>query len=394
MKDLIKNIHTSDIFGVFIETGAGVPITSNLLSVSGASSTIYMSECPYSKEYFYKTYELDRKHRIISLESLKSVLNSQRFSSLFKNKNINTIFVSSFQVGENNDISTHGWIALKYKDTLKYYHISIHEPLTREKYIKRIGENGIKILFAKNSDIPNDCDVDIVLNEDFSPDYEATIGFISNIENKEQFSIFSKNKIDRLESITRDNEELILFKGSFNPIQNAHYNFMKVCENKYPKAKPFFMISCNTFEKGLQNTKSIVKRLELIFEFGYSVIICNNPFFKDNINFLRNKFDINKKIILLMGMDTVNRLLLDYTDINNLQSDFKNIDFSCVNRNKAKIPNFLKEKTFNNFDFIENLDYSEISSTEIRKLLEENNFQKIKEFVPEKIYKKLVDSFK
>jgi len=400
MKNLIEKIHKSNIFGIFIETGAGVPITANLLSVSGASNTIYMSECPYSKEYFYSTYELDDKYRIISLESLKSVINSKRFFDLFKSEKINTIFVSSFQVGEKNNISTHGWIGLKYKNTLKYYHISIHESLTRKEYIKRIGENGLKLLLGKNVDIPNNCDVDIVLNEDFSSDYESTIKFISKIKTKEQFSIFSKNKIDRLESITRNYDELILFKGSFNPIQNAHYNFMKECEKKYPKAKPFFMISCNTFQKGLQNNNSIIERLELIFELGYSVIICNKPFFKDNINFLRNKFEKNKKVILLMGMDTINRLLLDYIDktdkqdLKKLLSDFPNVDFFCVNRNKSDIPNFLKNNIYDNFYFVENLDYAEISSTEIRELLQNGNYQKIKKFVPEKIYKKLINNYK
>ena len=49
IKPLIEKIHASDTFAVILETGCGVPVAANLLGVSGASKTVYLTECPYSQ---------------------------------------------------------------------------------------------------------------------------------------------------------------------------------------------------------------------------------------------------------------------------------------------------------------------------------------------------------
>ena len=169
MKDIIKKIHKSDIFGVFIESGCGLAVSQELFSVSESSKTIYFTQSPYSRDFFESEYSLnDKKIRSVSPEYLKNILDSKKIKYLFDKKTINTLYASSFQIGEKNNISTHGWILIKYNEIVKYYHISIHSSLSRKKYIKKIGENGIKLLHAKNQSIPDSCDVDIVLNEDFS----------------------------------------------------------------------------------------------------------------------------------------------------------------------------------------------------------------------------------
>ncbi|MFN8674321.1 MAG: hypothetical protein U0457_19835 [Candidatus Sericytochromatia bacterium] len=392
MEDLIKNIHKSDIFGVFIETGCGLALTQELLSISGASNTVYYTQSPYSKTFFESEYNLKNKNtRSVSPEYLKSILETEKILKLFENNTINTLYASSFQIGEKNDKSTHGWILIKYKGTLKYYHISIHESLTRKEYIHKISENAIKLLESKNEIIPTSCNVDIVLNEDLTFNKKDTLEFISNLESTEQFTVFYKNKIDRLESITRDIEQLIVFKGSFNPVQKAHeYIINRSLENYNTKA--VFMISLNVFQKGKQNTDSILKRIELLNELDLPVVICNKPFFKDNINYLRNKFD--KKIILSMGLDTFNRLMDDYKENNNynivnFRNDFENVEFFCFNRDKYQINEvFLEQKDILNF---ENTNYMEVSSTIVRELLENKNYAEIKNIVPERAYKLLIE---
>lgn len=393
LKTIIEEIHNSDIYGAFIETGCGIPISEALFNVAGASNTVYFAQSPYSREFFQTEYQVKNpKLRSVSPENLQSVLESEKISALFESNKINTLYVSSFQVGdETNKISTHGWILFKYKETLKYYHISIHEKMSREYYIKRICENGIKLLHAKNESIPEECDVDITLNHDLSYDKKTTLQLISKMNTKEQFSVFYKNKVDRLESLTRENDSLIIFKGSFKPVQIAHKYIIERSIAKY-HTNAVFMISVNVFQKGRQNEDSVLNRIELLNELGYPVIVCSKPFFKDNINFIRNKFDSSKKIILAMGLDTVNRLMDDYKtndfyDLAKMKEDFKNINIFCFNRNGSNINEFIKDESI---FYFETTEFEEISSTKIRELLKNNDNEEIKKIVPTEIYDKVI----
>jgi len=395
----IEEIHQSDIYGIFIEVGAGVPVVSSLFSVSGASNTVYFSESPYSQDSYIRKYLSAEKEnfRSVSPQYLQKIIEYPEYLSLFTQGKINTIFTSTFQLGEYNNRSTHGWIALKYKDSVCYYHISLPEPLSRKEYIERIGENGLKILQAKNSEIPEDCDVDIVLDQNLKPDFAKTISFIANLRSKEVFSVFSPDKIERLETITRNTEEMIIFKGSFNPVQNAHLNIIQEAEKHYPQAKAYFMISLNVVQKGKQTSESILSRIELLFALGYQVIVCNNPYFRINVNFLRNKFSPEKTVILAMGIDTLNRLLEDYQDEKGnfshqkMKKDFPNTKFFCMNRENISLPDFLKNISDNDLSFFSSA-YEELSSTKIRAFLAEKNFAAVKKTVPEKVYQLIIEN--
>src|SRR4051812_34885083 len=123
MKEQIEQLHKSDIFGIFIEIGCGVPVAAAMLGVSGASNTIFMSESPYSRDYYKYAYNLDPEsemYRSVSPQYLKYILASGRFDRIYSEKPINTIYAASFQLGEMNDKSTHGWICLKHNQSVKY----------------------------------------------------------------------------------------------------------------------------------------------------------------------------------------------------------------------------------------------------------------------------------
>ncbi|GIW22369.1 MAG: hypothetical protein KatS3mg068_1376 [Candidatus Sericytochromatia bacterium] len=393
MKNIVEKIHKSDIFGIFIENGAGLPVSSKLLDLDGASNTIYFSELPYSKDYSYKKYNIDLSIRSVSAEYLSKIINYYNY--LFQENKINTIYASSFQLGNINK-STHGWIAFKYKNTLFYYHLSIHQKLKRKEYINRIGKNALKIIFSRNEYMPKDTDIDIVLNSDLTPNYVKTIESIINLKNNEQFVLLKKDSIERLEIYLRKLDKIVIFKGSFNPVQKAHLYLMKRLQELY-KTKPFFMISMNTYEKGIQSIESIIKRIQLLFELGYDVILCNKPYFKSNLDFLRYKFDINKKIIFALGSDTFNRLINYYTkdnivDLDKFMNDFVNVEFFCLLRANNNLPEiFIKNK----YDFFryEESSFMELSSTQIRNLLKENKFEEIKKFVPEMIYNNFLNLY-
>ena len=141
----IQKIHASDMFGIFIEMGLGNPVSSKLCEVPGASNTVFCAENPYNGDYSRKLFGIEG--RIVSLEAVRKIINSDRVNALvLKDSRINTLFVSSFQIGDNNDNSTHGYIGLKYKDKVEYYHISIHCSMNRTNYINCIQETCLNLL--------------------------------------------------------------------------------------------------------------------------------------------------------------------------------------------------------------------------------------------------------
>ena len=210
----IQKIHASDMFGIFIEMGLGNPVSSKLCEVPGASNTVFCAENPYNGDYSKKLFGIEG--RIVSLEAVRTIMNSAKIHYLQKeDPKINTVFVSSFQIGNDNDKSTHGYIGLKYKGKVEYYHMSIQD-----------------------------------------------------------------GKILRLEDLIRSAKDgLIVYKGSFNPITNAHLNLMSESSKKFPNYKTVFSISLNTFGKSISDWSNVVERIRLINKLGYGVLICRDPMF-------------------------------------------------------------------------------------------------------------------
>jgi len=212
----IADIHKSDIKGIWIETGAGVALANALYSVSGASNTIYFSESPYCLEYAQEKFGIDKNVRAVSAVYIKSVMNF--YQDLIKSSKINTIYVSSFQIEVDPKKITHGWIGLQYKSSIKLYHITIRENLTRAEYIKKIEEFGLQLLYnllTNTQCLNKDGVIDIILNHNLSPDYS----FLSHIHQNQIVcfdSFKSEPKMCRMEDLFRDKEKIIIYKGSFN----------------------------------------------------------------------------------------------------------------------------------------------------------------------------------
>jgi nicotinic acid mononucleotide adenylyltransferase len=405
-REIIKEIHSSDIKAKIVEVGCGTPIASELFSIAGASNTIYSVESPYSREAFDEKYG-SIYGRAVSAERVRSVVNACEQEMI--EEKYNTVVATSFQVGdETNRVATHGWIAISFnivedddagdylESNTKFYHVSIHQPLKRQDYIKLIGEIGVLLLSSRNETIIDNVCVDIVLNEDLSFDKITTLKYIEQSRFYEQATVFKSNGIvDRLESITRGNDQLIYYKGSFNPIQNAHTEVIRVCKELYKNAYPVFAISVDTFQKGEQEPESILDRINLINQMGYDVVVLNNPLFLQNLKFIRNKF--KGKVIFPMGLDTINRLVMDYIYEGKLHSDQMILDFAnsqivCLNRTGNEKNDLLLNTDVEVVQYVENF-YHEISSTAVRKYLSEKNYDEVKKLVPEEIFDNIVKNW-
>lgn len=378
MEEIIKEINNSDTFARIIEIGAGVGVSNLICQYSGSSETIYSVESPYSREAFERKFG-KYEHRAISYEKLKLINDNLQTKTELELNYYNTILSSTFQVGnETNITSTHGWFSLNIKGECKYYHVSIHDALVRTEYQKIIGEIGVKLLHSKNENVFEDSNIDIVLNADLSYNKNMTLDFIKNDNNG--CTVFKKNDtIERIESITRDVEDLIIYKGSFNPPTLAHIEIADVANIKYNNSV-IFSISINTFQKGVQNIESVLDRIHMINILGYDVLVLNTPFFKDSVEILRKKYF--GRLIYPIGLDTINRLALDYTNnVEHFKNDFNNVKFLCNLRSGYEFNDISKLLLSNDHIDVSEIENSFLSSTMIRN----GGIEEIEKYTPKEI---------
>lgn len=394
--EIIKSqIHNSKLFGIFIELGLGNPVSNELCGVSGASKTVFYSENPYNDTISKYIYEIPEDERLVSVDAISRIINSEKIRNLLQyseaNVEINTIYVSSFQIGEYNDKVTHGYIGLKYFDEIFYYHITVRDSLSRLEYIKKIKNLSIQMLIDLSNRTPitqnigNDCSIHIdgIWNYDLSSNVIETLNANNrSLLNEMGNNIFyvKNNNLLRLENLTRSAKKgLIIYKGSFNPISNAHLSMIEQAKEKFPDYEVCFSISLSTFGKTHNSSENIAKRIELINDLGYGVLICHTPYF-DNLHISLNNAKYDNNVVYVMGMDTATRLNdCGYTNFSNR----KFLIFDRKNSTNKKVELINSETV--TFDM-------DVSSTQIREYLKISEYSKLKKLVPEKIFEKLIDN--
>jgi nicotinic acid mononucleotide adenylyltransferase len=355
--------------GIFIEIGAGGnTVASHFYNSEKASNTVYFSICPYSKES-QEYYFGDSGHRSVSENQCYYILNQTKAN----HPDIDFIFVSTFQMATEKSINTHGWIGIMTKKSTKYYHITIDEFMERSELIDKISSIGLQLLIEQ--DINNNVftNIDIVLDENLNDDLETVIKLNQHNTN---CRIYLKSEqeseqmyLSRFEEFTRSKDIILIYKGSFNPVHNEHIVLVEEAKKKYgvEKENILFSISINTYDKGEVDIQDIINRCMVINKLGYGVIIFRSGFYLKNLINVRERY--KKKLVFLLGADTMQRVLEPYVDEpDSFNRDFENAEFFIYNRKGFDIK--IKLYGIKNIE-ISNKEEGTESSTKIRKMISE-----------------------
>jgi nicotinate-nucleotide adenylyltransferase len=354
---MLQELYQRDIKIRVIEAGASVPISYKLLSEPGASKIIYSTESPYSKDSFNSRF--GDVLRAVSYERVSSVINHDNITTDILNNVYNVIVVSSFQIGD--DISQHGWIGIRYKDTTKYFHLVL-DHLSRKECFDHIANTVLQLLYFE-------LDVNKLRENRINIVYdnieETLICLSKNVTLHDDISaVFTSNSIESVETYLREQENINIYKGSFNPVTLSHISIAN-------QSECLFNICINTYEKGSQNIESMKHRIIMLTDLGYSVMVSTKPLFIDSYKYL--SYYTDKDINYILGADTFNRIADTYYAENtsgisidlthNFPKNFENARFTVYTR-KGYDVHILKD---HDIVTVKEKEGNDISSTTVRE---------------------------
>jgi hypothetical protein len=360
---------------VLDEIWANVEVAHTLQTQSGSSKIIEKALCSYNEyEQERNRYQHKSLHRSVSKEFIEKWLMyyQQKFPEQY-------VYMSSFQVTEEPQAVTHGFIGLARKAKGDIVHVTIPEPLERREYQRIVGNIGLQLiqqLVNKEPIVTDYIDQWYRINAgNLQQDIQTTI---EHMWPGSMVCINAEGNLCRMEDIarTRDGyQPLIVMKWSFNPPHIGHLHMMEEAQRKYPGHIPLFSISVDTYDKGKVDAQQLTKRIAWLNALGYPVVLFGSGYFKDNIDVLRYKN--TQEIVFPIGLDTSKRIIETYANREEeMQQDFAGIIFEEFSRNgvediSSRFPTLFSKNTMPHLD---------VSSSAIRDTTLDPKL-----FIPEKI---------
>lgn len=431
IQENIQKIKDQNMFGVIIEVGAGMPVYNELCQhANTASKIVKYAESPNNWDYSKTKYEFSDGIRAVSAQVCAEISNWQYCKMRNKSDdNFNFILSNTIQICNDNKTQTHGWFGLAIINNdillgenlhyqIKFYHFSINNDgsFQRRDLTSIIANIGIDILASNN-----DCRqlkngfIDIILDHNLEPIKSDIITSYSNAEIiksinylnpltrrskiiNDVYTVFTKDgSVIRINDLIRQTKEknIIIFKGSFNPIHSQHLVLMQKAKEETPDSVIFLQISMNNRDN-LKNSditnQNILKRITILNKLGYNVIINYNGYVNDAYEFYLNLADFaDKKLYFLMGEDTILRFIADEkhsnTGTSNIAIDYKFCNFLYGKRNYDV--NIINVENIRKLDIEEN----SISSTQIRSLIRNNNINELENLVGKELTQIIIDIY-
>lgn len=184
------------------------------------------------------------------------------------------------------------------------------------------------------------------------------------------------------------------FGGCFNPVTGAHLNLANLIVKKYNLDKLVFVPMGNNYQK--QGLIDETHRYEMLKcatkpyeKLEVSDIELNLP---QALTMLQAFETIQQKFVdvepyFIIGADNLTKLI-HLPDFETLAKNYQYIVIErgmCTARNKiASNPILTRLKT--HFNLLEENPYEQISSTKVRKLIEEKQEKEILEMIPKEVY--------
>lgn len=339
MENVVRRIHESHLKGIISENGAGPTVQYLLSCVEGCSNTVIEGKFPYGRETSEKLYSdltpyWGKGVRAVSREVVYGMVKTEK-----QHETANFVYASSWQIKAHDQGITHGWIAIwdKRTDNIYQMHFTFHEhsPVEREIKVAEIGRLGVELiagivegdtidlskvfsLAPPSLAIPNYFSLDEMYTGKAEETYLGTKIDIDNLFSciMNSFVVIGPDQTGRLKYIThrfeeilRKNENIILYRGSFNPLHHGHVEIMKHASTAVGNNPvECYCISLKNYDKPAPDYTEVFQRAcSIIDKTNAYVIISYSSLFYEMFDLL-NQLAPKNKFFFPLGMDTMNRI--------------------------------------------------------------------------------------
>lgn len=185
------------------------------------------------------------------------------------------------------------------------------------------------------------------------------------------------------------------FGGCFNPVTNAHINLANLVVEKYNLDKLIIVPMGNNYQKqDLIDEKHRYEMLKIMVKSYEKLEVSDIELnLQESLTMLQAFEEIQKQYkdsenYFIIGADNLTKLM-NLPELENLAKNYQYIVIereTCTSADKiASNPILMRFKA--NFNLLEDNPYKQISSTEVRKLLQEKKEKEISQMIPKEVYK-------
>lgn len=416
------------------EVGAGTPVYNLMVSVpSFASKHIVHVESSNNMNFNRMYNELPEDIRFVSDRVSRLLINNtivRALSCLDSETELNIYGLSNtVQITSTNGGTSHGFFTFfsMLDKEYKTFHYTLPNAVlySREDEIKLIGIIGLDILDhcingtkltngfiddIKGQTITTLVDTEYVFTLDKTKKLKDLIDI--NINNEKSLAqeistnnafIVNDGNVERFDYILSSGEPILIYKGSFNPVSDAHIKMFEhsIKKNNIKKENAYFCLTLGHRDDKEISSDSMVKRIELLNKLGYKIIVDTLAYFNDIYHrcTLSGHYK-NNTIIFPLGYDVYEKLIHDCS--NNFDEEV-NTSLFVIHFNlfftHAKFNVFIRDevekeyKTFNSH-YMDDFKQIDVSSTMIREALKRDAYDEIGELYDSKYRDTIVDFLK
>ena len=329
-----------NIYGSFVEIGAGQEVARNFFKAGSASTTIAKTMSAYDKDFSNAIYGKEKDGRYVCKSRLEKMLEHeyQLLDERLNRKNYkNTKFFTYADTITTTNYSKtvvgHGWIGLRFQNSSNekpsdfIIHVILHDQDAKlqQETVGIIGTNLIHACFNENN--PREIlkrTYDSLEKEQFEINMvEVTGPAFKNIDNrllsltlvKERMTnavIFTPDGMNKQPSDILYKKNILTMRGSFRPVTKVNIDMLEKGLDKFKATKKvnekdiqilFEITLSNLKSEGEVDEQDFLDRADILCSLGYTVMISNYKKFYKIIEYLSQFTKLRMGLIL--GVDNL-----------------------------------------------------------------------------------------
>jgi len=331
----------SEIYGTFIEIGAGQEVVRHFFRVGAASGTIAKTMSAYDKDFSDAIYGKEKDGRYVCESRLQNMiqkeyglLEGRLDREQYKDKKFFALANTMTTSNHEKDLEGHGWMGIRFQldSQQAANNVIIHVRLNDvdlKLQQETIGILGVNLVYACffNHDEPRELlkslydnlsrdNIEIDMIKMSGPDFKNVDNRLLSLtlvkERMTDAVIFRPDGVNQQPADILYKKNILTIRGSFRPVTNVNIDMLENGMEKFlenPRVKKenlqllFEITLSNLKMDGEINEKDFLDRADILCSLGYTVMISNYKKYYKLIEYL-SQFT-SSRMGLIIGVDNL-----------------------------------------------------------------------------------------